>query len=71
MFHLLLFLMLNDYNFLLYVHLFGIYIVDNIGFIYAVSFNTGKIIWIKNQGVPLKSNLKVFDNKIFVVNQDN
>ena len=48
-----------------------IYVSDNIGFIYAIKLENGEIIWIKNQGVPLKSNLKVFDNKIFVVNQDN
>ena len=48
-----------------------IYVSDNIGFIYAIKLVSGEIIWIKNQGVPLKSNLKVFDNKIFVVNQDN
>ena len=31
----------------------------------------GKLIWIKNHGIPLKSKIKVFDNKIYVVNQDN
>ena len=49
----------------------NIYISDNIGFIYAISLNSGELIWIKNHGVPLKSNIKVFDNKIFLVNQDN
>ena len=48
-----------------------IYIADNIGFIYAISFESGKLIWIKNHGIPLKSRIKVFDNKIFIVNQDN
>ena len=48
-----------------------IYVVDNIGFIYAISLNSGELIWIKNHGVPIKSNIKVFDNKIFLINQDN
>ena len=48
-----------------------IYVADNIGFIYAISVENGKAIWIKNHGIPLKSNVKVFDNKIFVINQDN
>jgi len=29
------------------------------------------LIWLKNHGVPLKSNIKVFDNKLFLINQDN
>jgi len=48
-----------------------IYIVDNLGFIYAISYETGRLIWIKNHGIPFKSQIKVSDNKIFVVNQDN
>tara|TARA_Y100000590_G_scaffold382394_1_gene452296 strand:- start:1200 stop:2552 length:1353 start_codon:yes stop_codon:yes gene_type:complete len=49
----------------------NIYVVDNIGFIYAISADTGKILWIKNHGVPLKSNIKIFNNNIFLINQDN
>tara|TARA_Y100000590_G_scaffold336054_1_gene382615 strand:+ start:1488 stop:2840 length:1353 start_codon:yes stop_codon:yes gene_type:complete len=48
-----------------------IYIADNIGFIYAVSLENGKLIWIKNHGVGLRSKIKVFDDKIFLINQDN
>ena len=48
-----------------------IYVADNIGFIYVISVENGKLIWIKNHGIPIKSNVKVFDNKIFVINQDN
>ena len=48
-----------------------IYVADNIGFIYAISLSSGKLIWIKNHGIPLKSNIKIFDNKIFLINQDN
>jgi len=32
---------------------------------------TGELIWIKNHKVPLKSNIKVLDNKIFLIDQDN
>ena len=49
----------------------NIYIADNIGFIYAISIDTGKLVWIKNHGVPFKSKIKIFDNKIFLMNQDN
>ena len=47
-----------------------IYVADNIGFIYAISLASGKLIWIKNHGIPLKSNVKVFNNRIFLINQD-
>ena len=49
----------------------NIYIADNIGFIYAIAIDSGKLIWIKNHGVPFKSKMKIFDNKIFLMNQDN
>ena len=48
-----------------------IYVADNIGFIYVINFDTGKLVWIKNHGIPLKSNIKIFDKKIYLVNQDN
>ena len=48
-----------------------IYIADNIGFIYVISLESGKLIWLKNYEIPIKSNIKIFDNKIFVINQDN
>ena len=48
-----------------------IYIADNVGFIYSINFDDGKLNWIKNHAVPLKSNLKVFDDKIYIINQDN
>ena len=48
-----------------------IYIADNIGFIYAVNLENGKLFWIKNHGIPLKSRVKIFKDKIFLINQDN
>ena len=48
-----------------------VYISDNIGFIYALNLDDGELIWVKNHGIPLKSKIKVFDDKIFLINQDN
>jgi len=48
-----------------------LYVADNIGFIYAISIDTGKLIWIKNHGIPIKSKIKIFNDKIFLMNQDN
>ena len=49
----------------------NIYVSDNIGLIYSLDSTTGKLNWIKNHGVPLKSKIKVFEDKIFLINQDN
>ena len=59
----------KNLNFSIYQN--NIYVVDNIGFIYSISLNNGKLVWIKNHGIPFKSNIKIFDNKIFLINQDN
>ena len=49
----------------------NIYISDNIGLIYAVNADTGKIVWVKNHGIPFKSKIKISDDRIFLINQDN
>ena len=49
----------------------NIYVADNIGFIYSIGLNNGKLVWIKNHGIPIKSNIKIYKNKIFLINQDN
>ena len=49
----------------------NIYVADNIGFIYLVNFTTGEVVWKKNFGIPFKSRIKVYNNKIFIVDQDN
>ena len=49
----------------------NIYVADNIGFIYSIGLNNGKLVWIKNHGIPMKSNIKIYKNKIFLINQDN
>ena len=48
----------------------NIFVADNIGFIYAINFESGEIVWIKNHGIPLKSNIKISKDKLFVINQD-
>jgi len=48
-----------------------IYVVDNIGFLYAINLQNSKVEWFKNHGTPLKSNIKIFDDNIYVINQDN
>tara|TARA_Y100000590_G_scaffold398717_1_gene481337 strand:- start:2860 stop:4206 length:1347 start_codon:yes stop_codon:yes gene_type:complete len=48
-----------------------LYVADNIGFVYSLSFQTGEVIWIKNIKIPIKSTIKLFDDKIFIVDQDN
>ena len=48
-----------------------IYVADNVGFIYSINSENGKLAWVKNHGIPLRSHIKVFDNKIFLINQDN
>ena len=48
-----------------------IYVSDNVGFVYSLDFDTGEVIWIKNHGVPIKSKLKIFNDKIFLIDQDN
>ena len=49
----------------------NIYIADNVGFIYVISLDTGELFWIKNYNIPLRSNIKIFDNKIYLIDQDN
>ena len=55
----------------LFIHNKKIYVADNIGFIYSINIENGELIWIKNHGIPLKSKIKILDNKIFLINQDN
>ncbi len=48
-----------------------IYASDNLGFIYALNYNTNKILWAKNYKIPFRSNIKIFKNKIILANQNN
>ena len=44
---------------------------DNLGYFYSINIETTKINWAKNYGIAFNSNLKIKDNKIFSLNQDN
>jgi len=58
-------------NLVFSIHKNNIYVADNIGFVYSMSLESGKILWVKNYGTPLKSTIKVFDKFIFLTDQDN
>ena len=44
---------------------------DNLGFVYSLDKSTGAIEWAKSYGVPFKSNIKVDESNVFLLNQDN
>ena len=48
-----------------------IYVSDNIGYLYSFNYKHNKLVWAKNYKIPFRSNLKIFNNKIIVSNQNN
>ena len=48
-----------------------IYVADNIGYLYAYDYTQNTIIWAKNYKIPFGSNLKIFQNSLVAVNQNN
>ena len=48
-----------------------IYVIDNLGYIYAFDYKSNKLIWAKYYKVPFKSNIKIFKDKIICANQNN
>ena len=58
-------------NLVLAIYKNYIYVADNIGFVYAIDLDNGKINWIKNYAIPIKSNIKIFNDKIYLMDQDN
>ena len=44
---------------------------DNLGYLYSLKINTGKLNWAKNYGIPFSSNIKIDNENIFILNQDN
>jgi len=48
-----------------------IYAADNLGYIYALDIGKKSLIWAKNFGIPFRSNMKIANDQIFVVNQEN
>ena len=48
-----------------------IYAADNLGYLYSIDISSGKLIWAKNFGVPFRSSIKIFNNELYLANQDN
>ncbi len=48
-----------------------IFVSDNLGYLYAYDYNKKKILWAKNFKIPFRSNLKIFNNKLILSNQNN
>jgi len=44
---------------------------DNLGYLYSIDAESGKLIWAKNYGIPFRSNIKTDDEYLFLINQDN
>ena len=51
-------------NLTLAIHENNIFVADNIGLVYAIDADSGNLIWIKNQGVPLKSKIKNYTLRV-------
>ncbi len=48
-----------------------IYVSDNIGFLYALDLENKSVKWAKNYKIPFRSNLKIQNEKLIAVNQNN
>ena len=48
-----------------------VYVVDNLGYFYALDILNNKLKWAKNHKIPFRSNLKIEDNKIFAADVNN
>ena len=46
-------------------------IADNIARLYAVDINTGKLLWTKKNNAPFNSQVKIFKDKIYVIDFEN
>lgn len=46
-------------------------IADNIAKLYAVDTNTGELLWIKKNNAPFNSQIKIFKDKIYLVDFEN
>ena len=48
-----------------------IYTSDNLGYLYALNYETNKIEWAKNYKTPFRSNLKIIENKLVTSTENN
>ena len=59
---------IDEYNFLFENNLI---VSDNLGYLYSINIETSEINWAKNYGIPFKSNIKIDNQNIIILNQDN
>ena len=48
-----------------------IYVADNLGYLYCLDINKKKLVWAKNYNIPFFSNLKLKNQILFLVNENN
>ena len=62
----------NDYpkNIALFLNGHVLYAADNLGFIYSIDVQVGKIVWQQNYGIPFSSHLNFNKGVLYVVNQN-
>ncbi len=48
-----------------------IYAADNLGYAYSINLKSGKLVWAKNYKIPFRSNIKIENDNIFLINQNN
>ncbi len=48
-----------------------VYISDNIGYLYALNYETQKLIWAKNFKTPFRSNIKISGDLVILADQNN
>ena len=48
-----------------------IYVGDNLGYLYALDYINGKLLWAKYFQIPFKSNLKIIDDTIVLADANN
>ncbi len=48
-----------------------IYIGDNFGYLYALDYISGKLLWAKNYKIPFRSNLKIIGKNLLIADINN
>ena len=46
-------------------------VADTIAKLYVIDINTGKLIWSKKNSAPFNSQIKIYNDKFFVIDFDN
>ena len=57
----------------LYMNIFegNLYIADNLGYFYKIDLLNNKLIWAKNYRVPFRSEIKIYKNNLYLLNEKN